>query len=72
MIKKLLKFKTINKLALILVSIFYLFNNPKKKKVKGAISSIYKAEQLYKLSQLIKEKYSDCYCIFTRYGLGDI
>ncbi len=72
MIKQLLKYKTINKLAQIGISIFYLFNKYKQKQEKENIFCCYTSEQLYKLSKLIKEKYSDYYCIFTRYGLGDI
>lgn len=41
---------------------------PKMRYLKVICRNIVKAE----IAKLIREKYSDCYCIFTRHGLGDL
>lgn len=72
MYNNLLKNKTINKISQILVSIFWVLEGKKRKKIKSEIKNIYRNYKKIELTKLIRDKYPDYYCIFSRYGIGDI
>lgn len=72
MFNNLLKNKYINKIALFFISLFYIFENKKKRKIKSEIRSIYRNSKKKQLANLICNKYSNCYCFFSRFGIGDI
>lgn len=71
MYKRLAENKIINKFLLLLTGIFVL-NSKTKKKVKNDIKNIYRNSKKKELADFIKNKYADCFCIFSRYGIGDV
>lgn len=71
MFDNLIKDKNINKIIASLASIFIL-NASKRRKVRQDIKRAYRNNKNVQIIRLIKEKYSDAYCIFSRYGIGDI
>lgn len=72
MYNRLLTNKIINNISQILVSFFFILNSKKRKKLKFKIKNIYRNSKKRELANLIRDKYSDCYCFFSRYGIGDI
>ena len=72
MFNNLAKYKSINKILSSIVSLVYCFNSKKRRKLRNEIKNAYKNMKKQEIANLIQEKYSDCYCIFSRYGLGDI
>ncbi|MBQ7287852.1 MAG: hypothetical protein IJW73_08845 [Candidatus Gastranaerophilales bacterium] len=67
----LLNNKKINKFVQTLVSIFVL-NSKKRKTIRKNLKERLKNKARLAINRLINVKYSDCYCFFSRYGIGDI
>lgn len=72
MFNNLAKYKSINKILSSIISLMYCFNSKKRRKLRDEIKNSYRNSKKQELSRLIQEKYSDYYCIFSRYGIGDI
>lgn len=72
MFNNLAKHKSINKILSSINSLMYCFNSKKRRKLRDEIKNTYKNNKKQEIARLIREKYSDCYCIFSRYGIGDI
>ncbi len=74
MLNKLARNKFINKIFVALTSLFYSYYDFvffKKSKAKG-VRHVYANKMKRLIVNLIKEKYSDYYCIFTKNGIGDV
>jgi len=69
---KKLKNKKFNKFIVSILSILTFNNAKKRRELRNEIQNIYKNEKKAELKQLINSKYSNDYCFFSRYGLGDI
>ena len=69
MFNNLAKYKSINKILSSIISLMYCFNSKKRQKLRDEIKNSYKNNKKQELSRLIREKYSDYYCIFSRYGM---
>lgn len=72
MFNNLVKHKNINKILLSIISVIYCFNSKKCRKLRYEIKKVYKNNKKQEIANLIREKYSDYYCVFSRYGIGDI
>lgn len=72
MFNNLVKYKSINKILSSVISLMYCFNSKKRRKLRDEIKSTYKNNKKQEIAKLIRERYSDYYCIFSRYGIGDI
>ncbi len=73
MLKNLAKNGMINKIFTGIVALFCICcDDTKRKTIKNGIKFIFRNEKKKILAKLIKEKYSDCWCIFPANGIGDI
>jgi len=72
MYRNLLKNKTINKFLQFIVPFVFFYNSRIKKGYRWLLHYTYKNVKKKELAKLIRDKYPDYYCIFSRYGLGDI
>lgn len=71
MLNNLLDNKKVNKFLQLLAGIFVL-NSKKRKNIRKNLKERLKTKARAKIASLINNKYSDCYCFFSRYGIGDI
>ncbi len=72
LVDRLITNKTINRVLQVSVAILFIFNGKKKKQKKAYLEYLYRNEKKRQLASLIYNKYPDCYCVFSRYGLGDV
>ena len=71
MLNSLLDNKKANKFLQVLANVFVL-NSKKRKNIRKGLKERLNAKARAQIARLINSKYSDCYCFFSRYGIGDI
>lgn len=72
MFNNLLKNKHINKVVLFFISLVFIFDSKKRREINSKIKNIYRNSKKKQIANLIQKNYFDGYCIFSRYGIGDI